>query len=581
MGAASTDNGVTSGTREVKAMTAQTDFDVVVIGAGFSGLYALHKLRDELGLSVRVYEEGGGVGGTWYWNRYPGARCDSESYVYCYSFSKELCEEWNWSGRYPLQEELSAYLEHVADRFELRSDIELETCVTAAHWSDDERCWRIETDRGEIVTAQFLITAVGVLTSKRYVPDISGLESFAGEWHHTSAWPEEEVDFSGKRVAVIGTGSTGVQTIPVIAKQAGHLYVFQRSPQFTIPAHHERVDRAFLDDVKANYDAIWHAAQWSAGGFPWEHNGRSALDPTPEERQELFEGLWAEGGFKFVFGSFKDLVVDRRANDFASEFIRAKIRERVNDPDLAEKLLPIDHPFIARRPIIDTNYFETYNRDNVTLVDVRTFPITRVTPEGIETEDGFYAVDMIVFATGFDAVTGPFLRIDIRGRNGLPLAEHWADGPQTYLGLMNHQFPNMLTIFGPGSTFPNAPIGIEHHVEWIADCIRHMREHGLDVIEPDAHAEAGWMERLNKEADKTLVPLADSWLTGANIPGKKRQVLVFIGHFGRYRKLVDGIAAQGYTGFTFEAGSGASGPSATVDASTGHNVVSIGVIPDK
>jgi cation diffusion facilitator CzcD-associated flavoprotein CzcO len=539
---------------EVETMSKKAQCDVVVVGAGFSGLYALHKLRDDLGLSVRVYEEGADVGGTWFWNRYPGARCDSESYVYCYSFSKELCQEWDWSGRYPLQEELVAYLEHVADRFDLRRDIEFDTRILGAVWSDADRRWEVKTDRGEIVSAQFLITAVGTLAAARYVPSIPGLDSFSGEWHHTGAWPAEGVEFVGRRVGVVGTGSTGVQTIPVIAKEAGHLSVFQRSPQFTIPARHERVDRAFLDEVKANYDAIWRSAQWSAGGFPWAHNGKAALDATPDERERLFEDLWHEGGFKFVFGSFKDLMVDRRANDFASEFIRARIRERVHNPDIAEKLLPVDHPFAGRRPIVDTDYFETYNRDNVTLVDVRSFPITRITPEGIETENGFHPLDVIVFATGFDAITGPFVRLDIRGRDGLALSEHWADGPRTYLGLMNHNFPNMFTVFGPGSTFPNAPIGIEHHVEWIAGCIQHMRDHGLDVVEPDASAEAGWMERLNREADKTLVPLADSWLTGANVPGKKRQVLVFIGHFGRYRKLVDGVAADGYTGFNFDSG---------------------------
>jgi len=531
--------------------TPTPHFDAVVIGAGFSGLYALHRLRNELGLSVRVFEEGSNVGGTWYWNRYPGARCDSEAFVYCYSFSKELCEEWNWSGRYPLQGELYAYLEHVADRFGLRSDIEFDTRVTAATWCEDAGVWEVETAAGEIVTAQFLLTGVGLLAAKRFVPDLPGLDTFEGEWHHTGAWPADKVDFKGKRVGVIGTGSTGVQAIPVIAQEAGHLSVFQRSPQFTIPAHHELVDKSFFDEVKANYDEIWREAHWSAGGFPFEHNGQMAVDATPEERREVFETLWAYGGFKFVFGSYKDLMVDRRANDFVAEFIRGKIRERVADPAVAEKLLPVDHPFAARRPIVDTQYFETYNRDNVTLVDVRSFPIVEVTPEGIRTEEGLHELDVIVFATGFDAVTGPFFRIDIRGRDGLPLKEHWVDGPRTYLGLGNNKFPNLFTIFGPGSTFPNAPVGIEHHVQWIADCIVHARENGMDIIEADAEAEEGWMERLRTEADKTLVPLADSWLTGANVPGKKRQVLVFIGHFGRYRKLVDDVAARGYDGFSF------------------------------
>lgn len=526
-------------------------YDAVVIGAGFSGLYALHRLRDTLGLSVRVFEEGGGVGGTWYWNRYPGARCDSESYVYCYSFSKELCQEWQWSGRYPEQHELSAYLEHVADRFELRRDIALNTRVTSARWCEDRAHWEVETDRGERVTAQYLLTGVGLLAAKRYVPRIEGLDSFEGEWHHTGRWPQEGVDLRGKRVGIIGTGSTGVQAIPVIARDAEHLHVFQRSPQFTIPARHELVDRAFLDDVKAHYDDIWRKTHWSAGGFPWEHNGLSALEVTSAERQATLERLWAEGGFKFVFGSYKDLLVDRRANDFVSEFIRSKIRERVNDPAVAEKLLPVDHPFSSRRPIVDTAYFETYNRDNVTLVDLRDNPIKEITPNGIRTEDGDVDLDVIVFATGFDAVTGPFFRIDIRGKDGLTLKEHWSEGPRSYLGLANTGFPNLFTIFGPGSTFPNAPVGIEHHVDWVADCIRHMRQHGADVVEAAPEAEDAWMDRLRGEADKTLVPLADSWLTGANIPGKRRQVLIFIGHFGQYRKLVDEVATNGYQGFAF------------------------------
>lgn len=528
-------------------------FDVVVIGAGFSGLYALHRLRDGLGLSVRVFEEGSSVGGTWYWNRYPGARCDSEAFVYCYSFSKELCQEWNWSGRYPLQGELFAYLEHVAERFDLRPDIEFETCVTGATWREDDGVWEVRTNTGQTVTAQFLLTGVGLLAAKRFVPDLPGLDTFEGEWHHTGAWPHEEVDFTGKRVGVIGTGSTGVQAIPVIAKQAEHLSVFQRSPQFTIPARHELVDEKFFEDVKANYDEIWRDTHWSAGGFPWEHNGEMAVDATEDERREALETLWAYGGFKFVFGSYKDLLVDRRANDFVSEFIRAKIRERVTDPAVAEKLLPVDHPFAARRPIVDTHYFETYNRENVSLVDVRSFPILEVTPEGIRTEEGLHELDMLIFATGFDAVTGPFFRMDIRGRDGLTLKEHWAEGPRTYLGLANNRFPNLFTIFGPGSTFPNAPVGIEHHVDWIADCISHARRNDMQIVEADPDAEEGWMERLRTEADKTLVPLADSWLTGANVPGKKRQVLVFIGHFGRYRKLVDDVAVRGYDGFSFRA----------------------------
>jgi cation diffusion facilitator CzcD-associated flavoprotein CzcO len=543
-------------------------FDVVVVGAGFAGLYALHRLRDVLGLSVQLFEEAGGVGGTWYLNRYPGARCDSESYVYCYSFSKELCQEWDWSGRDPQQAELLSYLEHVADRFDLHPNIECSTRVTSARWSDEDTVWEIETDRGHRVTAQFLVTGLGLLASKRYIPDYDGLESFTGEWHHTGQWPTEEVDFRGKRVGVVGTGSTGVQAIPVIADQAEHLYVFQRTPQFTIPARHEKVDRAFLDDIKANYDEIWEAAHHSAGGFPFEPNQTSALEVTAEERKETFDELWEQGGFKFVFGSYKDTLTDRRANDYAAEYIRSKIRERVQDPEIAEQLLPVDHPFSAKRPIIDTNYFETYNRDNVTLVDLRTSPIEDVTSTGVRTTDDEYDVDILVFATGFDAVTGPFLRIDIRGRDGLTLKDHWAaDGVRTYLGLAVSGFPNMFTITGPGSTFGNQPVGIEHHVEWISDTIAYMRERRYDLVEAEPAAEGEWVERLQRNTGRTVIPLADSWYTGSNIPGKEQRVLIEFGNFGRYRRDVDQIVRNGYTGFRFERRAGLAGGADQASAS--------------
>lgn len=528
-------------------------FDVVVIGAGFSGLYALYRLRDVNGLCVQLFEESSDVGGVWNLNRYPGARCDSESYVYCYSFSKELCQEWDWSGRYPRQAELLAYLKHVAERFDLYPNIECNTRVTTTTWNDEDSVWEVETERGHRVTAQFLVTGLGLLASKRYIPDYEGLDTFRGEWHHTGQWPEHDVDFRGKRVGVVGTGSTGVQAIPVIAEQAEHLYVFQRSPQFTIPARHEKVDRAFLDDVKANYDKIWDLAHHSAGGFPFEPNQTRALDVTAEERQATFDQLWEEGGFKFVFGSYKDTLTDRRANDYASEYIRSKIRERVNDPEVAEKLMPVDSPFAAKRAIVDTNYFETYNRDNVTLVDLRTAPIEKVTPTGIRTTDEEYDLDILVFATGFDAVTGPFVRIDFQGRDGLTLKDHWGkDGVRTYLGLAMAGFPNMFTITGPGSTFGNQPVGIEHHVEWISDLIQYMRARKYDVIEAEPDAEDRWVERLQSNTGRTLIPLADSWLTGANIPGKPRRVLIEFGNFGSYRRDVDEVIRNGYAGFKFE-----------------------------
>ena len=396
------------------------DFDAVIIGAGFSGLGMLHRLRNELGMSVQVYEAGGGVGGTWYWNRYPGARCDSLSYLYCFSFSKELLQDWNWTGKYPGQPEILSYFEHVADRFDLRRDIKLNTRVTSARFLEETNAWQIETDQGDLATARFLITGVGCLSTAN-VPEFKGLDSFDGAWHHTGAWPHSGVDFAGKTVAVIGTGSSGVQAIPVIAQQARSVTVFQRTPQYTVPARHHTVDPKFLNEVvKPNYDKILEDARWSIGGTPIEVPERSALEVTAEERRGAYEAGWAEGGGYFIF-AFKDIYDDRRANDTISEFIRSKIREIVQDPETAETLLPVDHPFGSKRALIDTDYFETYNRDNVKLVDIRHSPIQEITPKGIRTEDEEYGFDVIVFATGFDAMTGSYFKIDIRGKNGLPL----------------------------------------------------------------------------------------------------------------------------------------------------------------
>ena len=446
--------------------TGSPDFDAVVIGAGFAGLGMLWRLRDELGMSVQVYEAGDGVGGTWYWNRYPGARCDSESYVYCFSFSKELLQDWNWSGKYPEQPEILTYLNHVADRFDLRRNIQLNTRVTAAMFLEDSNRWQVETDRGDCVTARFLITGIGCISTGN-VPNIPGLDSFEGDWYHTGSWPHERVDFAGRRVGVIGTGSSGVQAIPVIAGQAKHLTVFQRTPQFTIPARHETVDRRFIEEeVKPNYDEIWKKARWSKAGFPADFSEVSALDVSAEERRNTYESLWAQGGTQFLYGTYKDIRTDRRANDTAAEFIRSKIRETVDDPETTEKLLPTDHPFGSKRTLIDTNYFETYNRENVELVDIRHSPIEEITPRGIRTEDEEYELDTIVFATGFDAMTGTFFKMDIRGRNELSLRDKWAEGPKTYLGLQVAGFPNMFMITGPGSpsVLSNMPVSIEQHI---------------------------------------------------------------------------------------------------------------------
>ena len=530
--------------------TSRLELDAVVVGAGFSGMYMLHRLREVLGLSARVFEAGDNVGGTWYWNRYPGARCDSESYLYCFSFDKDLAQEWTWSGKYPEQPEILRYLNHVADRFDLRRDIQFETRVTAAHYREDLNRWEIETDQGERVLARYLITGVGCISAGQ-IPDIKGLESFEGDWYHTGSWPHEGVDFAGKRVGVIGTGSSGVQAIPVIAGQAGHLTVFQRTPQYTIPARHGTVTPEFLDEVKGRYDEIFEKSRWSAGGTPYDLADRSALEVGDEDRRALYEAAWEQGGFRFVLTTFSDIALDRRANDTAAEFIRSKIREIVDDPETAEKLVPRDHPFGSKRTLIDTNYYETYNRDNVDVVDIRHSPIEAITASGIRTRDGEFELDIIVFATGYDGMTGAFSRIDIRGRGGVALKEKWAEGPKMYLGLASAGFPNMFAITGPGSpsVLSNMPPTIEQHVEWISDFLAYMREHDVEIAEADAGAEAEWVDHVNDVASKTLYMLADSWYLGANIPGKPRVFMPYAGGLDVYRKRCDEIAEAGYEGF--------------------------------
>ncbi len=530
--------------------TITRDLDAVVIGSGFGGLYMNYKLRDQLGLDTVVFEGGDGVGGTWYWNRYPGARCDSDSYMYCFSFDKDLMQEWEWSGKYPEQPEILRYLNHVADRFDLRRNTKFNTKVSSAHFDEATNRWTVQTDQGDCVTAKYVITAIGCLSSGQ-IPDIAGRESFKGESYHTGAWPHSGVDFTGKRVGIIGTGSSGVQSIPVIAQTAGHLYVFQRTPQYTIPARHHTVDKAFLDNVKKDYDAIYEKARRSTGGLPVDPIERSALSVSDEERTAVYEAAWQEGGFKFLFGSFFDIGLDRRANDTASEFIRGKIREIVKDPEVAEKLVPVDHPFTSKRALIDTNYFDTYNQDNVTLVDIRHAPITEITPTGIRTEDGDFELDMIVFATGFDAMTGTFNRIDIQGRDGQKLKDSWAGGPVTYLGVSSAGFPNLFMITGPGSpsVLSNMPVSIEQHVEWIGTAIANMEREGLHTIEATEEAQTEWVAHVNEIAEQTMFMLADSWYLGANIPGKPRVFMPYAGGVGAYREKCDEITAAGYPGF--------------------------------
>ena len=531
------------------------DFDVVVIGAGFSGLGMLRRLRDESGMSVQIYEAGTGVGGTWYWNRYPGARCDSESYTYCFTFSKELLHDWQWSGKYPEQPEILTYLNHVADRFDLRRNIQFETRVTSATFLEDRNLWQIETDRGDKVTAQYFITGIGCISTGN-IPKIKGLDSFEGNWYHTGGWPHQPVDFTGKRVAVIGTGSSGVQSIPVIAAQAKHLTVFQRTPQFTVPARHASIDTRFIEEeVKPHYDEIIERMKWAHGGAPQIPMGRSALDFSEEDRRAIYEKAWAAGGNDFVYGSFGDVMTNKDANDTASDFIRSKIRETVKDPETVEKLLPLDHPYGSKRALMDTNYFETYNRDNVYLVDLRRTPIQEITPRGIRTSEKEFEFDAIVFATGFDAMTGTFMKIDIQGRDGITLKDRWAEGPKTYLGLQVAGFPNMFMLTGPGSpsVLTNMPVAIEQHIEWVADFIDWMRDRDLETAEPDPQAEKDWDAHVQEEANKTLYMQANSWYLGANIPGKPRVFMPYTGGMGTYRKRCNEIAENGYEGFVLDA----------------------------
>lgn len=524
--------------------------DALIIGAGFSGLYQLHALRDRLGLSVLVLEAAEGVGGTWYWNRYPGARCDSESHSYCYTFSDELLREWEWSERYPEQPEIMRYLNHVADRFDLRRSIRFGTRVVSAEYDEPANLWRVRTERGETVSARYLVTAVGCLSTAN-VPAIEGLGSFEGSWYHTGAWPHEGVDFTGKRVGLVGTGSTGIQAAPVIAETAAHLTVFQRTANYSVPANNGPLTPEFRRYLEENYDEIKRIMRETTNGHPFRISDRSALDATPEERMALYEAAWAKGGLQFR-ATFRDLLTDMAANETAAAFIKAKIREIVKDPARAELLADIDHPYAAKRPPIDTGYFETFNRDNVSLVNVRAAPITCITPKGIQTTEAEYPLDIIVFATGFDALTGPLLRLGLRGRDGVSLRDAWAAGPRSYLGLGIAGFPNLFTITGPGSpsVLCNMPVPIEQHVEWITDCIAHLRANGIARIEAKPDAADRWVEEVNAAADATLLPQASSsWYLGANVPGKPRVFMPYAGGMARYRRICEEVAARGYDGF--------------------------------
>jgi cation diffusion facilitator CzcD-associated flavoprotein CzcO len=529
-----------------------TDFDAVIIGAGFSGLHMLHSLRNEMGLSARLYEAGDGVGGTWYWNRYPGAQSDSPSHIYCYSFSEELRQEWEWTEIYPDQHEILSYLEHVADRFDLNRDIQFGTRVTEAAFDEETNRWEVRTDAGDVVSARFVISAVGALSAAN-LPDFPGRDTFAGERYHTGQWPHEGVDFTGKTVGVIGTGATGIQIIPQIAEQADHLTVFQRTPNYAIPARNGPLDSEDLRQIKESYDEIWHEIRYAFAGFQLHMIDHGALDVPPEERERTYQERWDRGGFGLWLANYNDIFFTREANDTISEWLREKIQERVDDPVTAEKLTPRDHAFGTKRVPLETNYYEAFNRDNVELVNVRDAPIQEITPTGLRTQDGDYEFDVLVFATGFDAITGPIDNIDIRGRGGQLLREKWADGPRTYLGLTSAGFPNLFFITGPQSpsVLSNMPVSIEQHVEFVSGIIERMQERGLELIEPTAEAEEEWTDHAQEVAYATLFPESATWYMGANIPGKPQVFLPYLGGVGPYRQKCDEIAANDYEGFAF------------------------------
>lgn len=542
--------------------TQQTEpalLDALIIGAGFSGLYQLYCLRDNLGLTVKVLEAGDGVGGTWYWNRYPGARCDSESHVYCYTFSKELTEEWNWSERYPGTAEIVSYLNHVADRFCLRRSIEFNTPVVAARYDEQHSCWTIEADKGKLYRARFLITAVGCLSSAN-IPDIDGLSNFEGECYHTGQWPPDGVQFEGKRVGQIGTGSTGIQAAPVIAQTARHLTVFQRTANYSVPARNHALTTETRKAQKRHADANRKLTRSNTNGHGWRVSDQKALETSPDERNAIYEQAWQTGGLKFR-ASFSDLLSCDKANATAAQFIQNKIRQLVENPETAASLADIDHPYAAKRPPIDTHYFETYNKDNVTLVDLRKTPISQITRSALvccgvdeagEQFENRVELDVLVFATGYDAITGSLLRMDIRGRNNLRLSEAWSSGPRNHLGLQVAGFPNLFTITGPGSpcVLTNMPAAIEQHVEWISDCIAYLKENNHTRIESPESSVESWVSEVNAEADKTLLPsVKHSWYLGANIPGKPRVFMPYAGGLDQYRDICQKVADEDYVGF--------------------------------
>ncbi len=523
------------------------EFDAIVIGAGVSGLYQLYKLR-ELGLKVRVFESGTGVGGTWYWNRYPGARFDSESYTYGYSFSEELLQEWNWAERFSGQPENERYLNYVADKFELRRDIQCNSRVVAAHCQEDTRSWDIILEDGRHYCARFLITAIGVLSAPT-MPRIAGVDTFKGQSCHTHYWPKEKMSFEGKRVAVIGTGATAVQTIQEVAKTVGHLTVFQRTPQWCAPLHNGKIGAEEMNQIRARYPEILARCAETPGCFIHAPDPRATLEVTPEQREAFWEKLYAEPGFGIWQGNFRDILVDREANALISEFVARKIRERVTDPAVAERLIPKNHGFGTRRVPLETHYYEVYNQSNVELVDINETPIERITPNGIKTSDADYEFDMIIYATGFDAITGSFDRIDIRGIDGQRLKDKWQAGPQTYLGILVEGFPNMLMVMGPHAGLGNFPRAAQYSVEWVTDLVRFAQERGLTRLEATSAGVADWTDHVKALGEGLLMNEIDSWMTGVNrnVEGKEtRKIMRYSGGHPAFREHCDAVRADGY-----------------------------------
>ncbi len=523
------------------------DYDAIVIGAGMSGMYQLYRLREQ-GLRVRVFESGTGVGGTWYWNRYPGARFDSESYTYGYSFSKELLQEWDWSEHFAGQPETLRYCNHVADKFDLRRDIQFQSLVTAAVWEENTRTWNVTLKDGSRFRSRFLITAIGPLSAPT-LPRIEGVDSFKGQSFHTARWPHEPVDFTGKRVAVIGTGATGVQTIQTIAGSVGHLTVFQRTPNWCAPLHNSKIDAETQQRIKAGYPELFRRCQETFACFIHDPDPRGTFEVSDEEREAFFEQRYAEPGFGIWQGNFRDILIDRKANALISDFVARKIRQRVKNPEVAEKLIPKNHGFGTRRLPLETFYYEVYNRDNVELVDITKTPIERITPEGIKTSTNEYPFDIIIFATGFDAITGSFDRIDLRGVDGLRLKDRWKNGPETFLGVMVDGFPNMTMLMGPHTALGNIPRSIEYNVDWVTNLIRHARENNLTRVEATASGVTAWTDHVKALGVGLLSNEVNSWMTGinSNVEGKQTRIVArYSGSAPAYRARCDEVAAKRY-----------------------------------